>query len=232
MKKLQLVAGLAVVLPVFLFSTVVLAETAPTTTNSSDASVSSPAQTEPANPGQEEETTLEQRITEYKAALTIAPTTAQQATIKAKCKPAQAINKALITRVTATDKTRVQVYGDVTSILETIVPRIKEAKVDVESLTKQQAELTDIVTEYLTSVATYKTVLSDLDEVDCVADPVAFKATLEAARTARTVVNNSMVAVKQYANETIKPSLAEAKASLSDDTEKDAADATTTKEEQ
>lgn len=215
MKKIQLLVGLAVILPAFVFTTVVSAETA---TTSNDASVSSPAQTGPGN-SEEEEKTLEQRIAEYKTSLKTQPTVAQQNVLKAKCKPAQAISKALITRVATTDKTRVQVYGDVALTLETIIPRIKEAKVDVEALAKQQTELTGMIDEYTASVKTYQAVLNDLNEIDCAADPVAFKATVEAARTARVAVSNSATAIKQYAAQTIKPSLAEAKEKLAKDTE-------------
>jgi hypothetical protein len=46
-----------------------------------------------------------------------------------------------------------------------------------------------------------------MNAVDCVADPVGFKAALEAARTSQATVLKDIKAIRAYVNDTIKPTL-------------------------
>jgi hypothetical protein len=70
-------------------------------------------------------------------------------------------------------------------------------------------------------LATYTQTISDLGSMDCVTDPLGFKATLESARTQRDLVAKDAAAIRSYLTDTIKPTLQEIRTSL------DAADATT-----
>ncbi|MCA9330032.1 hypothetical protein KDA11_05260 [Candidatus Saccharibacteria bacterium] len=221
MKKRQLFIALSFASLAFAWSPLVLAESSATTSNTdTPASSSDPGSQADQVSAEEESKKLQERITAYKASLKTQPTAVQQATLKLKCKPAQAIGRALDTRVLTADKTRSEVYGNISNILKDIVPKIKETKINTDELVGQQEQLTKNIKGYTESVAIYKTALSDFNTLDCTVDPIAFSATLEAARLARVTVNEDMTKIRQYITDTLKPSLTSVKVQLEESSDK------------
>lgn len=221
MKKIRILLSMAATLPVLAFAPVALAATNSATngTSSPDASTSSTPASTPASDGTKQSTkTLAERVAEYKTKLATQPTAAQQTNLKAKCKAAQVIGKTLATKVTTSDTTRAKAYADIDATLATIVSRLGDADADVKALTEQQTKVTELVQTYTTDAAAYKTVLADMNTVDCVTDPIAFKATLEVARTNRAALNKDAAAIRTYITDTVKPSLKTAQGSLAKDT--------------
>jgi hypothetical protein len=210
-KTVRITASLLIALSMVLGTPLALAAT--TTSPSSGASIGSPTATPPSKPTVTKKT-LAERIEEYKTKQALKLTLAQQTVLKAKCKAGQVITKALAIKITTNDKARVKAYEEVTKVLADIIPRLKDADVDVTELTAQQTKLAELITTYNADVTTYKTSLSDMNELDCVADPVAYKAALETARAARATVAQDAAAIRTYVTETIKPALKDAKTSL------------------
>ena len=161
--------------------------------------------------------TLAERVAVYKAKQSTKLTTAQETALKAKCKAAQLVSTALTVKVVATTSARTKVYDEINENLVTITGRIKDADVDTKELTALQTELVKLIAAYTVSTETYKISLTDLGEVDCVADPVAFQATLDAARTYRAVVAKDAAAIRTFVTETIKPALTAAQETLTSD---------------
>ena len=50
-----------------------------------------------------------------------------------------------------------------------------------------------------------------MNAIDCLTDPTAFKAALEAARTSQATVLKDIKAIRAYINDTIKPTLTDIK---------------------
>lgn len=199
MKKLnRMVMALGAVLSLVLYAPAVSAAT-PAATN--DATKQSTK-------------TLAQRVEDYKTKNPVQLTAAQQAVLKGKCKAAQTITKALTLTVDTSSKNRTTIYGDITTTVEKIVGQLNDANVDTTKLTEQQTKVAELIKTYSTDVTNYKSVLADLNEQDCTTDPVGFKATLEAARGQRTSVNKDVMAIRTYLQDTLKPSLKTAQASL------------------
>lgn len=160
------------------------------------------------------EPTQADRIAGYKKKLTTQPTATEQANLKAKCKASQAITKTLATKVDTTITSRQKTYDDLYKSFTTIVQGMKDADKVTDQLINTESALQTKVNSFKVSAQSYKTLLADLNEIDCVADPVGFKATLEETRTARATVNKDMVAVRTYLETTVKQELKTAKDSL------------------
>lgn len=203
MKKLnRMVMALGVVLSLALYVPAVSAATPAAT----------PAATNDAT--KQSTKTLAQRVEDYKTKNPVQLTAAQQTVLKGKCKAAQTITKALTVTVGTSSTNRTTVYGDITTTVEKIVGQLNDANVDTTKLTEQQTKVAELIKTYSTDVTSYKSVLTDLNEQDCTTDPVGFKATLEAARGQRTSVNKDVMAIRTYLQDTLKPSLKTAQASL------------------
>lgn len=221
MKKTRILLSMVATLSILAFAPVISAATNSATNGNSspDASTSSTPASTPASDGTKQSTkTLAERVAEYKTKLATQPTAAQQTTLKAKCKAAQVIGKTLATKVTASDTTRAKAYADIDATLGTIVSRLGDADADIKTLTEQQTKVKELIKTYTTDAAAYSAVLADMNTVDCVADPIAFKATLEVARTDRAALNKDAAAIRTYITDTLKPSLKTAQGSLAKDT--------------
>lgn len=209
MKKIVNIASSSLlVLSLFIVAPVVSAATTNTTT---------PSSTQNSESADTAEKTPAERVAAYKTKLAPKLTATQEASLKIKCKPSQGISKVLAAKVVAGDTARVKVYEDITKKLTAITTGLKDADIDTKELVTQQANLAELITTYKKSVKEYTTTLADLNQLDCVADLVGYKATLETARTSRAVVAKDALAVRTYVTDTIKPALKAAQASLTND---------------
>jgi hypothetical protein len=136
--------------------------------------------------------TITQRVGKYKQSLKNQPTAAEQAKIKLNCKAAQ-------------------VNVSITNNLKTLVTDLKASNVDTAALETQRDALQKLITTYGTDLKTYQENIADMNAIDCVTDPVGFKAALEAARSSQAIVLKDIKAIRTYVNDTIKPTLVDLK---------------------
>jgi len=155
----------------------------------------------------EVEKELETRIEKHKSELKTKLSTAKQNSIKSKCKASQGKVSSISGRIKGLETSRTQVYKNLTTRLTTLSQKLKDKGVDTTDLNAQKAELSKKVDTFKTDRTDYKQAVSDLEKLDCVSDPTAFQASLEAARTARAKVADDAKAVRAYLNDTIKPTL-------------------------
>lgn len=155
----------------------------------------------------ETENEVEARIEKHKSELKTKLTTAKQNSIKSKCKASQGKVSSISGRIKGLETSRTQVYKNLTTRLTTLSQKLKDKGVDTTDLNAQIAELSTKIDTFNTDLTAYKQAVSDLETVDCVSDPTAFQASLEAARTARTKTADDAKAVRAYLNDTIKPTL-------------------------
>jgi hypothetical protein len=161
--------------------------------------------------------TAEQRITRYKKTYALQVSAAEQEKLKTKCKIGQAKGKLLQTTVVEKSKARTLVYKEIVAKMDAIIIKLDDAEYNTKSLKLQRTELQKLISSYANDLTSYTNTLTDLNAIDCVTDPVGFKASLEAARVARAAVNKDAVAIRTYLETTIKKSLKDASTSLSTD---------------
>jgi hypothetical protein len=158
-------------------------------------------------------TTITERLAQRKAALTTKLTNAQTTRLKARCQAAQVKLQAVSQRAITADTRRSTAYKNIQDTLATLVERVG----DQADTTELEAALTALgtnVTAYETAATNYKQTLADLGELDCVADPTAFKASLESAKTEQSSMKDAAVAVRAQLQDTIKPLLEALKLNL------------------
>lgn len=228
MKRVQLFMGTALTLPMLIFTPVVVhAATTPTSTTTTTTTTTTPAPTTTPSTTSTKKTTTTttektltpaQRLEKYKTTYTVTLTPIQQASLKIKCKAAQAKGKTLAANVTKNNMARTAAYTQITTKLDKLILKLKDADYDTKTLESQRAELQTLITKYTTDLATYQNALTDMNDVDCITDTSGFKASLEASRAARVVVAKDAQAIRTYINETIKVSLKAAKTALTKDT--------------
>lgn len=167
---------------------------------------------------------LKARVTDLKTKLSAA----DQAKLKLKCVAAQVKVKELETNVNNGVTARGKAYDELLSHLDKAITKLKAAKVDTTELEKERTELKVKIDTFKTDLVKYKIALGDTKDLGCVADPSAFKASLEAARTSRTAVATDAAAIRTYVNDTIKPTLKTIKATVDKDPAASSAKPTTT----
>lgn len=213
--------GTAVALPMLTFAPVVAYAATTTETPATPTTTTTTTTTAPSTAAKEKTETAAQRLAKNKATYVATLTAAQQASLKIKCKPAQAKGKLLSVGITKSNTERVAAYTKISTGLDKIITKLKDADFDTKDLQTQKTELQKLITTYNTDVASYQTALSDLNDIDCTTDPAGFKSSLEAARAARAVVAKDALAIRTYITGTIQLTLKEARTTLAkDDTTK------------
>lgn len=158
--------------------------------------------------------TLADRIAARKTAFTTKLSDAEQAALKIKCKPAQTKTIQLVASHTKQVKDRQDRYNEIVEKFEAIIGKLEVANFDTKDLAAKSVELQQYIDTFNKDIIEYKAALADVNEVDCIVDPVGYRASLEAARQARVVVAKDAAVIRSYISDTIQPALAAAKASL------------------
>lgn len=211
--QLRILLSAILVAPLLLMSNALALE-GESSTGTSNAGTSS-NQTEVAQtttddtqkPSSDDTAGLQQRLDKRKADFKIALTNLEKQRIQLKCKASQGSLSSLKGRITGIDTSRANVYRELVDRLNKLNDKLKTRNVDTTELQGEITTLQTKITTFKTDLAAYKQAVSDLAAMDCKSDPTAFKASLEAARAARTKVNNDSLDIKKYVNETIKPTL-------------------------
>lgn len=212
--RLRTVLGASLIVPVFVFSNViVLAHEADTpheeknTGMSQTAALTADGETVSSSPEE-----VKRRVAERKEVLKTRLSTVKQARLKNRCKASQGKLGSLQGRITGLETSRAQVYQNLNNRLTRLSEQLTTHNVDVTQLNSQINELTALTETFAADLSAYKTVVADLAAMDCASDPEGFQASLESAREARAKAAESAKAVHMYLTDTIKPTLKELRA--------------------
>lgn len=162
---------------------------------------------------------LKSRLEKRKAEMKTKVDAAKQARLKSRCKASQGNLSSISGRIKGLETSRSQVYQNLLNRLNKLSEKLAAQELDVAELNTQITELSGLITTFNTELAEYKQTVADLAEMDCVAEPIAFQASLEAARTARAETAEAAKAVKAYLKETIKPTLSQLRAQITKEAE-------------
>lgn len=163
------------------------------------------------NPPATQTETINERVTKYKKSLKTQPTVAEQAKLKANCKAAQVKGRILTTQINQKVVARSAAYVAITKKIDDLVTELKASNVNTAELETQRDALQKLITTYGNDLKIYQENIADMNAIDCLTDPVGFKAALEAARTSQATVLKDIKGIRTYINDTIKPTLADIK---------------------
>lgn len=167
-----------------------------------------------------------ERIDKRKADLKITLNAAKQARLKSRCKASQGKLQSIQGRIKGLETSRTQVHANTLQRLTKLSEKLAAQGIDVSGLESQITEISLLVEAFNADVVVYKEAVVDLATMDCVADPTAFQASLEAARTARTKASESSKAIRTYLKDTIRPTLTEIKKQLPGNEQTEASEGT------
>ncbi|MEK7603133.1 MAG: hypothetical protein AAB459_02740 [Patescibacteria group bacterium] len=159
---------------------------------------------------------IAERMKKRKDALKEKLSSAEESRIKNKCKNSQGKLSSLSGRIKGIKTSRDKVYTNLVDRLTKLSEKIKAKGLDTATLDGQIAELKIKIESFKTDLAAYNQAVSDLAAMDCAADPTAFKAALDEARTKREALVTKAKEIKDYVNNTIKPTLKDLKKQLED----------------
>jgi len=208
--RIKIAASATLVVPLLLVASVAAQED--NTVNSS-LKVQT-AQTTVEKTAEQKKQELLDRLNKRKTELKIKLTTAAKTRLQNRCKAAQGLLSSLEGRIKGIETSRTQVYGNLEERLEKLSAKLKEAGLDTTTLDSQLETLSQKIDIFETDLAAYKQAVADLAAMDCEADPEAFKASLEEARTLRLKLHQSSLDIRIYVKETIKPTLAQLREQL------------------
>jgi len=151
---------------------------------------------------------LLRRLTDRKTSLKTKLTTAEQTRVKSKCVPSQTGSLKLLSgRIKGIETSRKETHKNLLSRLDKLIEKLKVKNVDTTELEAEIVVLKTKIATFDADLVLYKQAITDLKSMDCVADPVSFKASLETARTLKQTVAKDSETIKSYVTETIKPTL-------------------------
>jgi len=163
--------------------------------------------------------TREKRVEAYKDKLRTNLNQSEQNKLKATCASAQGNIKSLTSRINNFSSKRATVFENLKTKMTNLLTRLETSGVDTSSLLAPLTGLQTQVQDFSTDLDDYQIILTDLSEMDCTADPTAFKAALEEAREKRVELKQQTDTIKAYFAETIKPILQTIKSDLMTKTE-------------
>ncbi len=161
-----------------------------------------------------EKAAMQARLEQHKAELKLKLTAAEAKRLQDRCKPAQATIKTLGDKINANVPQRDSAFSELDSHLTSIIAKLKSRSVDTTTLAGEQKTLDTKLATFKTDLTAYKQEISDLQNMDCAADPTAFKSALQAARTARLKLGQELTDIQAYVKNTIKPTLVDLRKQL------------------
>jgi chromosome segregation ATPase len=213
--RLRLIISAAFAVPLL----IVGVASAVDTTTTEGAGTTSTAASETAKPtaaplSADEQAALQKRLQERTTKLKAKVTATEQQRLQARCKSAQGQLSSLSGKLNQHEQSRSGTYSGLIARLSQLQGRLNGQGIDGAPLQVHIDSLKAQIDTYNTHLATYKQALSDAAAMDCAANPDAFKASLEAARVARTTVRQDATAIKEYVKTSIKPTLASVRTQL------------------
>lgn len=215
--KVRISIASALVLPLVFASTAFALENS---TTAQDESVSTTAQAptdtkqEPLN--QEQKTQLQERLNKRKTDAKLRLTTVQEKRLQTRCTNAQGLVKSVNGRSVGIEANRSKIHSNLVQRLTTLETKLAAKDINTDMLKTNITELQNKITAFESDFTVYKQAVADVSNIeDCTTDPVAFKASLDAARTALQKVRDDSVAIRAYVKDSIKPTLTDLRTELS-----------------
>jgi hypothetical protein len=168
---------------------------------------STQAQTQPDN-------AQAQRVAAYKTALGREVQESEQTKIRLRCSVAQANAKTLATRLNTVQKSRGAAYDKILLDLNTLLGKLEKQAFETTALQENVNTLQGKVDSFKKDMNDYYTAVNDMATVDCAADPVAFIASLQAARKAHEATLPLVADIRAYVTNTIKPTLVQVRGQI------------------
>lgn len=197
-KHIRLMLVAALVLPLTL-TAVAAADTQTSTSGNTNSGITPKTGTEGLS--------LQQRLDKRKAEIKAKLNAADKTKVTTRCKAAQAKLTAVESRAKTVETSRFNPYATALKHQQELVVKLKAKGLDTTTYEQQLTVLAAKVQTYADDLATYKESVKDTAELDCVADPDAFKASLETSRTLRAKVVADGKDIRSYYTMTIKPTL-------------------------
>jgi hypothetical protein len=147
---------------------------------------------------------MKKRLEENKAALKTKLDEVAKKRIIAKCKPAQAIVKGAETSANAISTNRGKAYTKIAESVQKLIDKLKADGKDTAELESALATAKQKAEALSAKMKTYEQTLADIREMDCAADPTAFQAALESARTQRDAIKTAATDFRTYVSTTLK----------------------------
>lgn len=161
-----------------------------------------------------QQSTLQQRVEDYKTKLGTAPSQTELNRLKLRCSVAQTALKTLSTRVGSVQEKRVDAYDTINKNLTDLIAALKAKSINTTQLEAQSKELKTKTDTFATDLKAYKQSVEDAASADCSGDPLALRAALEEARKGHTKLVTEVGDIRAYINNVIKPTLKQVRADV------------------
>ena len=221
MKKIRLLIGTSLILPLISFNLLPVyavdstMTTTPTTTDTT-------TQTKPltAEEVAKKLADMKMRLADNKAALKTKLDAVAIKRITTKCKTAQGLVKGAETSANGISTNRTKAYAKISEAVQKLIDKLKSNGKDTTEIEAAQAVAKTKAEALSTAMTTYELTLSDLHDMDCAADPTAFQATLEKARTQREAIKVAATDLRTYISTTLKTAINKLKTQAENSTTK------------
>lgn len=166
--------------------------------------------TETVNPEKQRADRVEKRKAEIKTVLT----TVQQKRVQTRCKSAQTLLGVSTGKATKIQTNREKIHTNILDKLTKLEAKLATSGIDTTDFKTQITDLKTQVATFKTDSAAYLQSMQDTATLDCQADPVGFRASLETSRSALKKLRTDALAIRTTLAQEIKPRLAAAKTEL------------------
>lgn len=154
------------------------------------------------------------RVKKYKAALGREVAESDQTEIKLRCSVAQANAKTLASRLSSVQVKRNLAYNQILKNLNTLLGKLDNQAFETTALKENVATLDGKVDSFKKNMNDYYFATLDTATVNCSDDPLAFIASLQAARKAHEAVLPELTDIRAHVTNTVKPSLMQVRAQI------------------
>lgn len=138
----------------------------------------------------------------------------QETRLKFRCKASQAVLVKAKARSVEIKTRRLQHYSNVSEKVAGLVEKLKATGANTDELSAAQALIAPQVLALSTAFTEYQQALDDSINIDCVTYPIAFKASLEAARAQHELVGKAYIALRKAISDNLQPALVNAKKTI------------------
>lgn len=146
------------------------------------------------------------RLEDRKTKATIQLNQAQQTAIANSCRSAQVKIKDLGQKIKDVETHRTVTYKELIARLSSLNERLP-GHLNTTEYGDQLEELKSKTEVFLKTIDTYKLEISDLDLMDCAADPTAFYATLEQSRASQKDLREQSQSLNSHLKDNLQPTL-------------------------
>lgn len=178
---------------------------------------------------------LKARLEKYKEKRTERLAAFQEQRLKLRCKAAQGKIATLEARMNNIVANRKKVYTEITEKLDKLIVKLQAAGIDTTELETAREDAKAELATVSTSLDSYETILADLSEMDCTADPEAFQAALEQARETRKQLHDDAQNFRRFVLEELRDILKDIRQQLAEkageSTDEDNASSNTSEDE-